>query len=267
MVHQYLLASVIDNRHWVQRQNSTTPASGTTVMINDTAPTTDRYNLTLAEILAPATAVPTITATLGTPQSATVTATFATALQATVKDSSGNLLSGAPVTFTAPATTGASGTFGGSATATVSTGTTGVATALAVHGGYVGRHLYGDGHHFRSDLSCQFQPHEYGGPPDERRGDGGSFAKRDYQDGLYHRAASDGERWQQQSRERRVGRLCRPGHGRKRNIFQRHGNDHGGVQRGRCGLSRVHCQCGGGRTLLGDGHCFRVDAGKLQPHE
>jgi hypothetical protein len=35
---------------WVQRQNSTTPLSGTTVTINDTAPTTDRYNLSICEI-------------------------------------------------------------------------------------------------------------------------------------------------------------------------------------------------------------------------
>ena len=37
--------------YWVQRQTSPTPASGTTVTINDTAPTTDRWNLTLIEIL------------------------------------------------------------------------------------------------------------------------------------------------------------------------------------------------------------------------
>jgi len=53
MVHQYL-ASVGDT-YWVQRQNSATPASGTTVTINDTAPTSDRYNLSIVEILPPAT--------------------------------------------------------------------------------------------------------------------------------------------------------------------------------------------------------------------
>ncbi len=36
---------------WVQRQNSTTPTSGTAVTINDTAPTNDRYDLTLCEVL------------------------------------------------------------------------------------------------------------------------------------------------------------------------------------------------------------------------
>ncbi len=49
LVHQYL-APVVDT-YWVQRQNSTTPLSGTTVSIDDTAPTTDRYNLSIVEIL------------------------------------------------------------------------------------------------------------------------------------------------------------------------------------------------------------------------
>jgi len=37
---------------WTQRQNATNPAAGTTVTINDTAPTNHRYNLTICEILA-----------------------------------------------------------------------------------------------------------------------------------------------------------------------------------------------------------------------
>ncbi|MBV8552171.1 MAG: DUF1929 domain-containing protein [Acidobacteriaceae bacterium] len=37
--------------YWVQMQNNPTPLSGTTVTINDTAPTTDRYNLSLVEVL------------------------------------------------------------------------------------------------------------------------------------------------------------------------------------------------------------------------
>ncbi len=60
---------------------------------------------------------PSISATAGTPQSATVGTAFATALQATVKDAGSNPLSGITVTFTAPAT-GAGAAFGGSATAT-----------------------------------------------------------------------------------------------------------------------------------------------------
>ena len=37
--------------YWVQGQNSPTPQSGSTVAINDTAPTSDRYNLALIEVL------------------------------------------------------------------------------------------------------------------------------------------------------------------------------------------------------------------------
>ena len=36
---------------WVQRQTNPTTAAGTTVTINDTAPTADRWNLALVEIL------------------------------------------------------------------------------------------------------------------------------------------------------------------------------------------------------------------------
>ncbi len=49
LVHQYL-ASVGDT-YWVQKQNTPTAASGTQVFINDTAPTTDRYNLSVVEVL------------------------------------------------------------------------------------------------------------------------------------------------------------------------------------------------------------------------
>ena len=48
LVHQYLAPA--GDTYWVQR-NTTTAASGTTVSINDTAPTTDRYNLTICEVL------------------------------------------------------------------------------------------------------------------------------------------------------------------------------------------------------------------------
>ncbi len=50
MVHQYVSSSVALTG-WAQRQNSTTPTSGTVVTINDTAPTADRYDLTLCEVL------------------------------------------------------------------------------------------------------------------------------------------------------------------------------------------------------------------------
>jgi hypothetical protein len=48
MVHQYL--ATIGDTYWVQRQNALTPAAGTSVTINDTAPTADRYNLVVVEI-------------------------------------------------------------------------------------------------------------------------------------------------------------------------------------------------------------------------
>ena len=49
LVHQFLTPS--GDTYWVQMQNNTTPNNGTNVSINDTAPTTDRYNLFIAEIL------------------------------------------------------------------------------------------------------------------------------------------------------------------------------------------------------------------------
>jgi uncharacterized repeat protein (TIGR01451 family) len=49
LVHQDL-ASVGDT-YWVQRQVSPTASSGTTVTINDTAPSGDRYNLSIVEVL------------------------------------------------------------------------------------------------------------------------------------------------------------------------------------------------------------------------
>jgi hypothetical protein len=49
MVHQDL--SPIKDTYWVQRQSIATALSGTSVTINDTAPTGDRYNLSIAEVL------------------------------------------------------------------------------------------------------------------------------------------------------------------------------------------------------------------------
>src|SRR6185295_14398555 len=50
IVHQYL--ATIGDTYWVQRRTIATPLAGTSVTINDTAPTTDRYNLSICEILA-----------------------------------------------------------------------------------------------------------------------------------------------------------------------------------------------------------------------
>ena len=50
VVHQDLTSA--GDTYWVQMQSAPTTVSGTTVAINDTAPTTDRYNLTTCEVLA-----------------------------------------------------------------------------------------------------------------------------------------------------------------------------------------------------------------------
>jgi len=49
LVHQDL--APINDTYWVQMQNAATTLSGTSVTINDTAPTSDRYNLTTVEVL------------------------------------------------------------------------------------------------------------------------------------------------------------------------------------------------------------------------
>ena len=49
LVHQYLTPT--GDTYWMQRQSNVTPVAGTAVTINDTAPTADRYNLSLCEIL------------------------------------------------------------------------------------------------------------------------------------------------------------------------------------------------------------------------
>jgi len=91
LVHQYL--APVGDTYWVQRQNSATALLGSSVTINDTAPTTDRYNLTICEIL-PAPAVPTYLLS-GTVSPTTAAATTTLALSGaasatTAADSAGN---------------------------------------------------------------------------------------------------------------------------------------------------------------------------------
>ncbi len=50
IVHQYL--STVGDAFWVQSQSAPTVASGSSVAINDLAPTTDAFNLSIVEILA-----------------------------------------------------------------------------------------------------------------------------------------------------------------------------------------------------------------------
>ncbi|HEX7287725.1 MAG TPA: Ig-like domain-containing protein [Candidatus Angelobacter sp.] len=56
IIHQFL--PTIGDTYWMQRQNSPTANSGTQVFINDSAPTGDRYNLAICEILPPSVPVP-----------------------------------------------------------------------------------------------------------------------------------------------------------------------------------------------------------------
>jgi|HubBroStandDraft_4_1064222.scaffolds.fasta_scaffold00167_6 hypothetical protein len=49
LMSQYLTSS--GDTYWVQEQNAPTLLAGTTVKIDDTAPTADRFNLTIAEVL------------------------------------------------------------------------------------------------------------------------------------------------------------------------------------------------------------------------
>jgi len=52
MVHEWLDTAIGDT-YWVQARNSPTSAAGSVVQINDTAPTTDRWNIAAVEIVPP----------------------------------------------------------------------------------------------------------------------------------------------------------------------------------------------------------------------
>jgi len=56
IVHQYL--ATVGDTYWVQRQNNPSPMVGMQVFINDTQPTTDRYNLSIVEVLPAVGSVP-----------------------------------------------------------------------------------------------------------------------------------------------------------------------------------------------------------------
>jgi Domain of unknown function (DUF4082)/Bacterial Ig-like domain/Bacterial Ig domain len=84
MVHQFL--SSVGDTYWVQRTTNTTASVGTSVTINDTAPTGDRYNLSLVEVLPPLngdTTPPTVSMTAPTAGS---TVTGPISLAATASD-------------------------------------------------------------------------------------------------------------------------------------------------------------------------------------
>jgi uncharacterized protein (TIGR03437 family) len=94
LVHQYL--DPAGNTYWVQMLSNATPLSGSSVTINDSAPTADPYNLSIAEILAaPSTASQTTAVVLSTAMtSAPViqTAAMAAASQTAPAQSSSGML-------------------------------------------------------------------------------------------------------------------------------------------------------------------------------
>lgn len=93
VVHYYL--ATVGDTYWVQQQNAPTPSSGTSVTINDTAPTNDRYDLAIVEVLPAVASGPTFTV------SGTASPTSPT-----------NLVSGASVVLSQNGTTVATTTIG-----------------------------------------------------------------------------------------------------------------------------------------------------------
>jgi hypothetical protein len=92
LIHQDL--SLTGDTYWVQRMSSPIPASGITATINDTAPTKDRYNLSIIELLAGLStgATYSISGTISpaaTGSGATVTLS-GTSVATTVADANGN---------------------------------------------------------------------------------------------------------------------------------------------------------------------------------
>ena len=89
MVHQ-LVSTGTGDTFWTQRMTSASGPSGTAVTINDTAPATDRYNLSVVEVLASVagdTTPPTVTLTA--PASGATVSGAAVALAATASDNVG----------------------------------------------------------------------------------------------------------------------------------------------------------------------------------
>ena len=123
LVHQFL--TPVGSTYWVQRQNSVTPLSGTTVTINDTAPGNDKYDLSIVEIL-PASSGPPDFSFSATPASQTVLQGSSTTYTVSVAGSGGfsdtvtlgvsGLPAGATGTFNPTPITGS-----GSSTLTINT--------------------------------------------------------------------------------------------------------------------------------------------------
>ena len=94
LVYQFF--PTVGDTYWVQRQSAPTPLSGTQVFINDTAPTADRYNLSIVEVLPAVSGTATFTiagavSPAANGNGATMTLTQgATAIGSVIVNSSGN---------------------------------------------------------------------------------------------------------------------------------------------------------------------------------
>jgi hypothetical protein len=93
LFHQALVTNI--GTFWMQRQSATIPSAGTLVTINDIAPTNNRYNLAICEILADLAVIPSTYAISGTispsASGAGTTVTLSGAASATTTaDASGN---------------------------------------------------------------------------------------------------------------------------------------------------------------------------------
>jgi hypothetical protein len=145
LIHQDLTSA--GDTYWVQMKSSAIPASGTTVTINDTAPTQDRFNLSIVEVLAatggttltPPTVSMTSPAPGGTVASlVTVSANASDAISVTsvqfLLDGAplGSALTSPPYTFTWDSTTVADGTHTFAARATNGGGLSTTSTPITI---------------------------------------------------------------------------------------------------------------------------------------
>ena len=136
LVHQYL--SPINDTYWVQRRTNPTPFSGTSVTINDTAPTGDRYNLSIVEVLVSSNQTPTPDLTVTKSHSGNfVQGQTGATYTITVTNSGGSATSGTvTVTDTLPASLTPTAISGTGWTCTLATLTCTRSTALAAGASY-----------------------------------------------------------------------------------------------------------------------------------
>jgi uncharacterized repeat protein (TIGR01451 family) len=98
LVHQDL--APVGDTYWVQMQSSPIPLSGTSVTINDTAPTSDRYNLSTVEVLPSLSQVSTPDLTINKTHSGNFVQGQSSALYSITATNSGGAPSSGTVTVT-----------------------------------------------------------------------------------------------------------------------------------------------------------------------